>query len=458
MNKPSPSPVWTPSSWQRKTTLQQPEYPDSIRLEEVLKSLATLPPLVTSWEVERLRGYLSEAALGRRFLLQGGDCAESLADCEAGVITRRLKVLLQMSLVLVYGLHLPVIRIGRFAGQYAKPRTAQNETRDGVTLPSYRGDIVNRPGFSEVDRLPDPQYMLDAYSASALTLNFVRALTAGGFADLHHPEYWDLNFLSHSPLEEEYAEIVTSIRNALKFMEMIHEAPIEGLTSVEFFTSHEALLLPYEQALTRSVPHNRGVYNLSTHFPWIGVRTANVDSAHVEYARGLTNPIGVKVGPQTGPEDLMRLIETLDPGNDPGRLTLITRFGHARIADRLPRLVEAVQRSGRTVLWCCDPMHGNTETTEAGVKTRRFDNIMSELRQAFTIHDELGSVLGGVHVELTGDDVTECIGGARGLAEDDLQRAYKSNVDPRLNAEQALELAFEVVQQIQKRRHPRPGT
>ncbi len=444
--------AWSPSSWQRKTPLQQPDYPDRDKFEDVLTVLATRPPLVTSWEVERLKGQLAQAARGKRFLLQGGDCAESLYDCEAGIITRRLKILLQMSLVLVYGLHLPVVRIGRFAGQYAKPRSTDRETREGVSLPSYRGDIVNRPGFSETDRLPDPQYMLDAYSASALTLNFVRALTAGGFADLHHPEYWNLDFLSHSPLEDEYASIVSAIRNALKFMEMIHEAPIEGLSTVEFYTSHEALLLPYEQALTRTVPHNRGIYNLSTHFPWVGMRTATVDSAHVEYARGLSNPIGVKVGPDCGPEELLQLVEILDPSDEPGRLTLITRFGHERIGDHLPPLVDAVQRSGRTVLWCCDPMHGNTEMTDGGVKTRRFDNIMSELKQAFAIHDSVGSVLGGVHIELTGDDVTECVGGARGLAEDDLQRAYKSNVDPRLNGEQALELAFEIVRQLQRNR------
>ncbi len=445
-------PAWSPSSWQRKTPLQQPEYPDHDELEDVLKALATRPPLVTSWEIERLKRLLAEAAQGRRFLLQGGDCAESLSDCTAGVITRRLKILLQMSLVLVYGLHLPVVRIGRFAGQYAKPRSADRETREGVSLPSYRGDIVNRPGFSETDRLPDPRYMLDAYSASALTLNFVRALTAGGFADLHHPEYWDLDFLSHSPLESEYASIVSAIRNALKFMEMIHEAPIEGLSTVEFYTSHEALLLPYEQALTRTVPHNRGIYNLSTHFPWVGMRTASVDSAHVEYARGLSNPIGVKIGPNTGRDELLQLIEVLDPSDEPGRVTLITRFGHERIADHLPPLVNAVRQTGRTVLWCCDPMHGNTETTHDGVKTRRFDNIMSELKQAFAIHDSVGSFLGGVHIELTADDVTECVGGARGLAETDLQRAYKSTVDPRLNGEQALELAFEIVRQIQRRR------
>jgi 3-deoxy-7-phosphoheptulonate synthase len=456
MAKTSQQEAWSPSSWRQKLTLQQPEYPDTGALEDVLEKLEGLPPLVTSWEVEHLKDQLAEVAEGRRFLLQGGDCAESLADCESDVITRRLKVLLQMSLVLVYGLRMPVVRVGRFAGQYAKPRSAELETRDGVTLPAYRGDIVNRPGFSEADRVPDPQYMLEAYSASALTLNFVRSLAAGGFADLHHPEYWDLDFVKHSPMEREYESIVEELGNALKFMEIVHGAPIEGLSTVEFFTSHEALLLPYEQALTRAVPHKEGIYNLSTHFPWIGMRTARPDSAHIEYARGLGNPIAVKVGPGMDPGELVRLTEILSPQNEPGHVTLITRLGSHQVADFLPPLVEAVSSAGRRVVWCCDPMHGNTETTGSGVKTRRFDNIMSELTQAFEIHSGLGSQLNGVHIELTGDDVTECIGGARGLQESDLARSYKSAVDPRLNGEQALELAFEIVRQI-KRNHPSAG-
>ncbi len=446
--------VWSPSSWRKKVTLQQPDYPDPGALEGVLDKLSGFPPLVTSWEVEHLKDQLAEVAAGRRFLLQGGDCAESLADCDSDIITRRLKILLQMSLVLVYGLRMPVVRVGRFAGQYAKPRSAEHETRDGVTLPAYRGDIVNRPGFSEADRVPDPQFMLEAYGASALTLNFVRSLAAGGFADLHHPEYWDLDFLKHSPMEREYEAIVEELGNALKFTEIVHGSPLEGLSTVEFFTSHEALLLPYEQALTRAVPHNQGIYNLSTHFPWIGMRTARLDSAHVEYARGLANPIAVKVGPKIDPDELVRLTEILSPDNESGRLTLITRLGSDRVVDYLPPLVEAIKRAGRSVIWCCDPMHGNTETTDSGVKTRRFENIMTELIRAFEIHNRLGSQLNGVHVELTGDDVTECIGGARGLQESDLARSYKSAVDPRLNGEQALELAFEIVRQIKRNRPP----
>ncbi|MDX1741517.1 MAG: 3-deoxy-7-phosphoheptulonate synthase class II [Rhodothermales bacterium] len=452
MTIPQAEEAWSPSSWRRKLTLQQPAYPDEAALESVLGRLSTLPPLVTSWEVEHLKDQLAEVATGQRFLLQGGDCAESLADCESDVITRRLKLLLQMSLVLVYGLRMPVVRVGRFAGQYAKPRSAEHETRDGVTLPAYRGDIVNRPGFSETDRVPDPQFMLEAYGASALTLNFVRSLAAGGFADLHHPEYWDLDFLSHSPMEREYEAIVEELGNALKFMEIVHGAPIGGLSTVEFFTSHEALLLPYEQALTRAVPHNEGIYNLSTHFPWIGMRTARLDGAHIEYARGLANPIALKVGPAMDPAELVRLTRGLSPDNEVGRLTLITRLGSGNVERYLPPLIEAIKTADRRVIWCCDPMHGNTETTESGVKTRHFDNIMGELIQAFEIHRSMGSQLNGVHVELTGDDVTECIGGARGLQESDLARSYKSAVDPRLNAEQALELAFEIVRQIKQDR------
>jgi 3-deoxy-7-phosphoheptulonate synthase len=436
---------WSPSSWQRKTQLQLPEYGDSSALENVLRRLAVLPPLVTSWEVERLKEQLAEAAAGRRFVLQGGDCAERLEECEPGAIARKLKILLQMSLVLVYGLRMPVIRVGRLAGQYAKPRSAADETIGGITLPAYRGDIVNRPSFTERDRLPDPRLMLDAYHASGLTLNFVRALTMGGFADLHHPEYWNLKFLSHSSAEGEYRQIVQSLSDGLKFMETIHEAPIGGLERVEFYTSHEALLLPYEQALTRRVPRRVGMYNLSTHFPWIGMRTTSLESSHIEYARGLENPIALKVGPSMQASELVTLLEVLNPEHEQGHITLISRFGVDQIEDHLPRLVEAVRASGVPVLWCCDPMHGNTIISETGRKTRRFDSITGELQLAFAIHASAGSRLGGVHIELTGDDVTECTGGARGLSDVDLDRSYRSQVDPRLNGEQALELAFDIV-------------
>ncbi len=440
-----PAPDWNLASWQDKEALQQPDYPDAAALEAVLAELAVLPPLVTSWEVETLKGYLAEAAHGRRFVLQGGDCAERFDECRADVITNRLKILLKMSVVLIYGLKTPVVRVGRFAGQYAKPRSAPFETLGGLTLPSYRGDNINAPEFTPEARRPDPRRLLQAYSASALTLNFVRALAEGGFADLHHPEYWNLDFAEHSPLAGEYQAIVDAIGEALRFAETVSEGPILGLERVAFFTSHEALHLPYEQALTRAVPRREGIYNLSTHLPWIGKRTAQLDGAHVEYARGIRNPLGLKVGPGLAPSDLVGLVEHLDPNYEPGRLTLITRFGAHRIETDLPPLVEAVRATGRTVLWCCDPMHGNTETTDNGLKTRRFDNILAELELAVDIHAALGTCLGGVHFELTGEDVTECIGGARGLTEADLERAYHSPVDPRLNAEQALEMALRIV-------------
>ena len=439
------APDWTPASWQQKEVRQQPDYPDAAHLEAVLGQLATRPPLVTSWEVETLKGLLAEAAHGRRFLLQGGDCAERFDEVRPDVITNRLKILLKMSVVLIYGLRRPVIRVGRFAGQFAKPRSAPLETREGQTLPSYRGDIINGSAFTVGSRTPDPERLLQAYAASAQTLNFVRALAEGGFADLHHPEYWDLAFAEHSPLAEEYHGIVSTVHEALRFAETVAERPIPGLGRVEFYTSHEALHLHYEQALTREVPRRRGLYNLATHFPWIGKRTAHLDGAHAEYARGIRNPIGVKVGPEMPPSELAALVRHLDPHDEPGRLTLITRFGADALERALPPLVEAVRATGTTVLWCCDPMHGNTELTESGIKTRHFDKILAELEAAFDVHTALGSHLGGVHFELTGEDVTECIGGARGLDEQDLERAYTSLVDPRLNAEQALEMALRIV-------------
>ncbi len=435
---------WTPDSWQHRPALQQPSYDDPVELARAGAHLAELPPLVTSWEVLALKEALAEAQEGKRFLLQGGDCAESFADCTSPVISNRLKVLLQMSLVLVHGLKKPVLRVGRFAGQYAKPRSADTEVRDGVSLPSFRGDVVNSQEFTAAARRPDPQRLIQAHAHSALTMNFVRALIDGGFADLRHPEYWDLAWVEHSPLAAEYRKMVAGISDSLHFMETL-AGPIASFSKVDFFTSHEALLLHYEQALTRQVPRNPGWFNLSTHFPWIGMRTAALDGAHVEYFRGIRNPIAVKIGPSVTADQLLPLIDVLDPHAEPGRLTLIHRMGQAKIADALPPLLEAVRREGRRVLWVADPMHGNTEGTSNGHKTRRFDNIRGELDQAFDIHAAAGTRLGGVHLELTGEDVTECIGGARDLKEDDLDRAYKSMVDPRLNYEQSLELAMLIV-------------
>lgn len=444
-------PGWSADSWQARRATQQPVYANASALASALAEVRQLPPLVTSWEVLALKRQLSEAAAGRRFLLQGGDCAESFADCDSGTISNRLKVLLQMSVVLIHGLKLPVVRVGRFAGQYAKPRSADTETRDGVTLPSYRGDIINGPGFNAVEREADPRRLVRAHACSAMTMNFVRALIDGGFADLHHPEYWELGWLEHSPRAREYREMVASIGEAVRFMETLAGEPIGSFSRVDFYTSHEALLLHYEQALTRQVPRQWGWFNLSTHYPWIGMRTADLDGAHVEYFRGIRNPIGIKVGPSVVPEQLVELARVLNPANEPGRLTFIHRMGAGKIADRLPPLLHAIRREGAEVLWCCDPMHGNTESLDNGVKTRRFDNIAAELEQAFDLHAAAGTRLGGVHLELTGEDVTECLGGARDLTADDLQRAYRSTVDPRLNYEQSLELAMLIVRKARER-------
>ena len=442
MDKPCSAPGWSPTSWQSKPARQMPTYRDQEALERTLAQLSRLPPIVVSWEVEQLKQQLAEAQQGRRFLLQGGDCAESFSDCQSEQIAKKLKILLQMSLVLLHGLKVPVIRVGRFAGQYAKPRSAELETRDGVTLPSYRGDVINRPAFTVEDREPDPELMLRGYERAALTLNFIRALVDGGFADLHHPEYWDLGFVEHSPLREAYQRIAGSIADSLDFFEALSGGPIHEASQVRFYASHEALLLHYEQAQTRYIPRQGRWYNLATHLPWIGLRTAQTDGAHVEYFRGLSNPVAIKVGSSMDADWLAGLVEILNPLDEPGRLTFIHRLGAKEIDSGLPRMIEAVRATGKSVLWVCDPMHGNTESTASGVKTRRFDNILAELQSAFRIHDEMGSVLGGVHFELTGDDVTECTGGARGLADVDLARAYRSTVDPRLNYEQALEMAM----------------
>ncbi len=441
---------WKPDSWRSRVAGQQPLYPDGEAAERVVAEISRLPPLVTWGEVDKLRRQLAEAQEGGRFLLQGGDCAESFDDCTAEPIANKLKILLQMSLVLIHGMKRRVIRVGRLAGQYAKPRSADTETRNGQTLPSYRGDLINRAGFSLKERSPDPELMLRAYEHAALTLNYVRALLDGGFADLHHPEYWDLDFVRNSPLEAEYRRIVQSILDSLMFMETISgQAPADS-AGVELFTSHEGLHLMYEQAQTQFVAETGRWYNLSTHFPWIGVRTAELGGAHVEYFRGIANPIGVKVGPQMTAEGIRRLASALNPDNEPGRLTFIHRFGAKAIAEKLPPLIDAVRTGGHRVLWICDPMHGNTETTSNGLKTRRFENILTELESAFALHEAHESHLGGVHFELTGDDVTECTGGARGLTEADLERAYKSQVDPRLNYEQALEMAMRIVGRKQR--------
>jgi 3-deoxy-7-phosphoheptulonate synthase len=433
---------WTPASWQSKPASQQPVYPDQEELQRVLTQLAKLPPLVTSWEIENLKQQLAEAARGERFLLQGGDCSERFEDCESSAIASKLKILLQMSLVLVQGGKKRVVRIGRFAGQYAKPRSDGNETRGGTTLPSFRGDMINRAGFTAEERRPDPQLLLRAYERSGLTINFIRALIEGGFADLHHPEYWELAFVAKSPDAAEYTRMVQSIGESLRFMETLTGCVLADINRVDFYSSHEGLHLLYEQAQTRKVPRRTGWYNLSTHFPWIGDRTRALDGAHVEYFRGVANPIGVKVGPSLTPAEAVSLVEVLNPANEPGRLTFVCRFGADRIDKCLPPLVDALSSAGKEVLWCSDPMHGNTETTRNGIKTRRFEKILRELELAYHILKRAGKSLGGVHFELTGDNVTECIGGASGVTEADLQKDYRTQLDPRLNYEQSMEMAL----------------
>lgn len=441
---------WKPNSWKKHTAAQQPRYENHDDLGAVVDELSERPPLVTSWEVERLKSQLAIAASGRAFLLQGGDCSESFQACRADPIAKKLKVLLQMSLVLVYGMNKPVIRVGRIAGQYAKPRSNHSETRDGVTLPSYRGDCVNRLPFTAEDRKNRPELLLEAYSRSAQTLNYLRALAEGGFADIHHPENWELDFVTHSKKSQQYHQLVAGISDSLRFIETIGGVPSADLSRVDFYTSHEALLLPYEQALTRQPISGSGWYNLGTHYPWIGDRTRAIDGAHIEYFRGIENPIGMKVGPSASPTELIDLIEILNPERQPGRLTLICRFGAQKIKDCLPPLIEVVQKAQHPVLWSIDPMHGNTITTDNGIKTRHFDQILSEVRDSFSIHQQQGSIVGGIHLELTGNEVTECIGGTGGLQSNDLKRAYESAVDPRLNYEQAMEIAFLIAGQARK--------
>lgn len=435
---------WQPASWQKLAAEQQPKYPDQDALDSAVDELGRLPPIVTSWEIEALKDHIARAQRGEEFVLQGGDCAESFEDCTSENIVAKLKILLQMSLVMLYGLKKPVVRVGRMAGQYAKPRSADLETRDGIELPSFRGDLVNRNPFTAADRIPDPQLILRGYERAALTLNFVRSLIDGGFADLHHPENWDLDWVGHSETAESYHEIVRSISDSLDFLESILGRAVHQTQRADIYAAHEGLHLSYEQSQTRYLDHRNRWYNLTTHFPWIGMRTAQLDGAHVEFFRGISNPMGIKIGPGMTREWLQDLLRVLNPDNEAGRISLIHRFGAKLIEEGLPPLIEAVRETGAPVLWICDPMHGNTESTADGTKTRRFDNIVGELEAAFQVHESMGTYLGGVHLELTGENVTECTGGARGLKDGDLARAYKSAVDPRLNYEQAMEIAMRI--------------
>jgi len=441
---------WTPSSWVSSVTDKPFTYPDASGLESARRRLAQLPPLVTSGEIEKLREEIAQAQIGKRFILQGGDCAEMLSECSSAPIANKLKILLQMSLVLIHGLRKPVTRVGRFAGQYAKPRSSPTETKDiagqACTLPSYFGDLVNQIEFDESSRTPDPFLMVEGYKHAALTLNFIRSLLDGGFADLHHPEYWDLSFFNNASVSpqrrDQYAKMSRTLADGLAFMENLGEQRVEDSSRVDFYTSHEGLNLYYEQAQTRTVPRRTGHYNLTTHLPWIGERNRQLDGPHIAFFKGIVNPIGVKVGPTMQSDELIALIDALNPTNVAGKLVLIARMGAGKVADHLPGLLEKVKSEGRTVLWMVDPMHGNGTTTQSGIKTRNFDDILAELERTVDAHNAAGTILGGVHFELTGEDVTECLGGGSGITEADLATNYVSLCDPRLNYQQSLEIAF----------------
>ncbi|WP_332771217.1 class II 3-deoxy-7-phosphoheptulonate synthase [Phenylobacterium sp.] len=446
---------WTPASWRKKPAKHLPtDYPDQAALAGVEQTLRGMPPLVFAGEARRLKSLLGDVAAGKAFLLQGGDCAESFKEFHADNIRDTFRLILQMAVVLTFAGGKPVVKVGRMAGQFAKPRSAPTETIDGVELPSYRGDIINGMDFNAASRVPDPQRLLQAYGQSASTLNLLRAFAGGGYADLYNIHRWTLGFVADSPQGAKYRELSEKISEALTFMAAIGVTPESqpDLHRVEFFTSHEALLLGFEEAMTRVDSTSGEWYDTSAHLVWIGERTRELDGAHVEYFRGIRNPIGVKCGPTMEPDDLLRLMETLNPRDEPGRLTLYGRFGADKIAARLPRLLDATKRSGRTVVWAIDPMHGNTLTATNGYKTRPFDRILSEVKSFVEIAKAEGVHPGGVHLEMTGQNVTECLGGARALTEGDLADRYHTHCDPRLNGEQALELAFLVAEKLKEER------
>ena len=445
---------WSPDSWRQKPVRQVPEYPDSKALTEAEQQLAIFPPLVFAGEARDLMKSLGRVAEGKAFLLQGGDCAESFAEFRANNIRDTFKVLLQMAVVLTFGAACPVVKVGRLAGQFAKPRSAPTETQAGQTLPSYRGDIVNGIEFTNEARQPDPQRLIRAYNQSAATLNLIRAFAQGGFADLHKVHRWNLDFVQGSPQGERYRELADRLDEALAFMEAcgLTGESSPQIRETSFYTSHEGLLLWYEEALTRRDSLTGDWYDCSAHMIWIGDRTRQLDGAHVEFVRGIKNPIGLKVGPSTTPDELIRLIDALNPDDIPGRLTLISRMGADEVEKRLPVLVRAVKREGRPVVWSCDPMHGNTITSQTGFKTRAVNRILAEVRGFFAVHAAEGTHAGGVHFEMTGQDVTECIGGAQAITDASLQDRYHTYCDPRLNAQQSLELAFLMAEALKEER------
>jgi 3-deoxy-7-phosphoheptulonate synthase len=444
---------WSPDSWRRKPVVQVPDYPDQAALEQVEKQLASFPPLVFAGEARALKRALGAVASGDAFLLQGGDCAESFAEHRADNIRDFFRVFLQMSVVLTFAAASPVVKVGRIAGQFAKPRSSPMEKQGDKELPSYRGDIVNGPDFTEEARIPDPKRQLEAYRQSAATLNLLRAFATGGYANIQNAHQWMLGFVKDSPQSDRYEALATRLTETLDFMRACGIDPEvhPEMRTTDFYTSHEALLLGYEQAMTRVDSTSGDWYDTSGHMVWIGDRTRQPDHAHVEFCRGIKNPIGIKCGPSTTPEGLLKLLEILDPENEPGRITLIARFGAGKAAEHLPRLIRAVKQDGRKVVWSCDPMHGNTVSAN-GYKTRPFDLILQEVREFFGVHAAEGTHAGGIHLEMTGQNVTECTGGARAISDTDLKDRYHTHCDPRLNAEQAIEMAFLVADLLKKER------
>jgi 3-deoxy-7-phosphoheptulonate synthase len=449
--------TWSPQTWRSKPIRQVPEYPDADAVTRVEGQLADYPPLVFAGEARNLKQQLAEVSAGRAFLLQGGDCAESFAEFKADTIRDTFKVLLQMAVVLTFGAACPVVKVGRMAGQFAKPRSKPTETQNGIELPAYRGDIVNAIEFDAYSRQPDPDRLIRAYNQAAATLNLLRAFAQGGLADLNQVHKWNLAFVQDSNQGARYEEIAQRIDEALGFMRAcgINSDSVPQVRETDFYTSHEALLLNYEEAFTRVDSLTGDWYDTSAHFLWIGDRTRQLDEAHVEFLRGVNNPIGLKCGPKMAPDELVKLLETLNPHNEPGRITLISRMGHDQVGEKLPPLIRAVQKAGHNVVWSCDPMHGNTAKTDNGFKTRPFDRILSEVTDFFAIHRAEGSYPGGVHIEMTGKDVTECLGGAQAISEDRLGDRYHTHCDPRLNASQALELAFLTAQELKAGRDDR---
>ena len=452
----SPDP-WSPQSWRGKPIRQAPEYPDRAALAATEAELCSMPPLIFAGEARALRTELARAAAGEAFLLLGGDCAESFDEFHANAVRDTLKVLLQMAVVLSYAAGAPVVKVARMAGQFAKPRSSMTETIGATTLPSYFGDIINSSAFTAPARTPDPGRMLRGYNQAAITLNLLRAFTQGGFADLHRVQQWNQAFVAASPQGERYAELARRIEELLGFMTAcgIDPARMPQLRTTAIYTAHDALLLPYEEALTRQDSLTGDWYGCSAHLLWLGDRTRQPDHAHVAFARGVANPLGMKCGPTLTADELLRLLDVLNPDNAPGRMTLITRMGAATLAENLPKLLRAVQREGRSVVWCCDPMHGNTVTLANGRKTRAFERILEEVRVFFAVHEGEGTKPGGVHLEMTGKDVTECLGGGQQIAEADLSRRYQTQCDPRLNGTQALELAFLVAELLRDARRQR---